>query len=146
VKIKLSGWQRLWVVLSIIYLPIVVLLLLEEWPNKKQIEHLWVYSIIGASIDASKDDDYRTNRVREAYKDISDRELIQKINAKYDKKPKYKEKLNKINLRYQKKIQSLGKDRLIKIGMAFIGWSIPIGILYLMGLAIGWIYKGFKEK
>ena len=141
-KIELNGWQRLWVVLSAIYLGIVILFTWTSWPNKMQIESSWVYFMI----DATKEPDDYAYQICEAYKDIPDRELIQRINAKYGEKPEYKEKLKQINLRYQKEIQSLGKNRYKTMGIAFIAWVIPIGIIYLMGLVIGWIYKGFKEK
>ena len=121
---------------------IVIFITGTSWPTKIQIESTWVYSMIEV---IREPDDY-AYQIRQAYKDIPDRELIPKINAKYGEKPGYKEKLNEINLRQQKEIQSLGKDRFKSIGIAFIAWVIPIGIIYLMGLAMGWIYRGFKEK
>lgn len=141
-KIKLNGWQRLWIVFSLIYLAIIILFTWTTWPTKKQIENLWVYS----TIDAIKEPNDYSYQIRESYKDISDRELIKKINAKYGEIPGFKEKLNEIDIKYQKKIQSLGNERLKNVRIAFMAWSIPLVILYLLGLAIGWIYKGFKKQ
>lgn len=141
-KNKLNGWQRLWVVLSAIYLAIVIVFTWSSWPTKRQIENSWVYSLITATKDP-KDYAYE---IREAYKDIPDGELIKRINAKYSEKPEYKEILNTTNLKYQMEIQSLGKNRFKTFGIALLAWLFPIGILYLVGVAIGWIYKGFKGK
>ncbi len=34
-----------------------------------------------------------------------------------------------------------------KIGMyGVLGWLMPIGLLYLLGVAIGWVVRGFKTK
>lgn len=141
-KIKFNGWQRLWVVLSAMYLPIVIVFTSISWPTEKQIENSWVYSLI----DSTKDPSDNTDQIREAYKDIPDKELIKRINAKYETKPEYKEILNTTNLRYQKEIQAIATAHFKTIGLALIAWVLPVGTAYLMGLAVGWIYKGFKEK
>jgi len=56
------------------------------------------------------------------------------------------EKLREENLRYQKEIEALGINRLKIVGIAFMAWIIPSGIVYLLGFSIGWIYRGFKEN
>ena len=56
------------------------------------------------------------------------------------------EKLREINQNYQKEIESLGIVHLKIIGIAFMAWIIPSGIVYLLGFSIGWIYRGFKEN
>lgn len=56
------------------------------------------------------------------------------------------EKLKEVNLRYQKEIETLGINRLKIVGIAFMAWIIPSGIVYLLCLAVVWIYKGFKAE
>ncbi len=141
-KVKLNGWQRLWVVLSAIYLAIVIVFTWSSWPTRRQVENSWVYDLINVIKDP-KDYAYE---IRDAYKDIPDGELIQRINAKYSEKPDYKEILNTTNLKYQMEIESLWKDRFKTLGIALLAWLIPIGLIYLLGVATGWIYKGFKGK
>lgn len=121
---------------------IVIVFTTTSWPTEKKIENSWVYSLINATKEPN---DY-AYQIREAYEDITDRELIKRINAKYYANPEYKETLNTLNLRYQKDIQLLWRDQFKTIGIALMAWVIPIVIVYLMGLAIGWIYKGFKIK
>jgi hypothetical protein len=141
-KMKLNGWQRLWVVLSALYLAIVIVFTWSSWPTRRQIDNSWVYDLINATKDP-KDYAYE---IRDAYKDIPDGELIQRINAKYSEKSEYKEILKTTNLKYQMEIESLGKDRFKTGGIALLAWLIPIGLIYLLGVAAGWIYKGFKGK
>lgn len=140
--IKLNGWQRLWVVLSITYFAIVVAFTFSLWPNESKIENCWVYSLI----DETKDPNDYTYQIRDAYKDISDKELIRRINAKYSSNQDYKEILNSINLKYQSELQSLWKEQIKTIAIALMAWLLPIATVYLLGLSIGWIYKGFKNK
>lgn len=121
---------------------IIIVFTTTSWPTEKKIENSWVYSLINATKEPN---DY-AYQIREAYEDITDRELIKRINAKYYANPEYKETLNTLNLRYQKDIQLLWREQFKTIGIALMAWVIPIVIVYLMGLAIGWIYKGFKIK
>jgi hypothetical protein len=141
-KIKLNGWQRLWVVLSIIYFVIVVGFSFASWPTESNIENSWVYSLI----DKTKDPNDYAYQIRDAYQDISDKELIRRINAKYSSNQNYKEILNTINLKYQSELQSLWKEQFKTIAIALMAWLLPIAIVYLLGLSFGWIYKGFKNK
>jgi hypothetical protein len=141
-KIKLNGWQRLWVVLSIIYFVIVAGFSFALWPAESNIENSWAYSLI----DKTKDPNDYAYQIRDAYKDISDKELIRRINAKYSSNQNYKEILNTINLKYQSELQSLWKEQFKAIAIALMAWLLPIAIVYLLGLSFGWIYKGFKNK
>lgn len=141
-KAKLNGWQRIWVVLSVIYFVIVVVFTYTVWPTESKIDNSWVYSLI----DKTKDPNDYTYQIRDAYKDISDKELIKRINAKYSTNQDYKEILNEINLKYQGELQSLWKNQFRTTGIALVAWLLPIAIVYLLGLSVGWIYKGFKNK
>jgi len=69
--LKLNGWQRLWVVLSILYLLAVIFVASLMWPNSSQ-EQLEV---------------------------VLDSLLV---------------------------------------------WVLPVGALYILGLSVGWIIRGFK--
>lgn len=141
-RTKLNGWQRLWIIVSVIYLLLVVLFTWISWPTAKEIESSWLYSLI----EATKDPGDYSYQIREAYQDVPDRELIRRINEKYAEQKDYKEELQKINQRYQKQLASLGRNRLTSLGIAFMAWIIPIGMVYLLGLAVGWIHKGFQNK
>jgi hypothetical protein len=141
-KLKLNGWQRLWVVLGIIYFAVVVAFTFSVWPSESKIENSWVYSLI----EKTKDPNDYTYQIRDAYKDISDKELIRRINAKYSLNQDYKEIVSSINLKYQGELQSLRKEQIKTTAMALIIWLLPVAIVYLLGLSIAWIYKGFKNK
>lgn len=240
-KIKLNGWQRIGVVLNAIYLIIIIIIAWGSWPTQKRIESSWVYSALNAIV---KPGTYAYELREGRFKDISDGELIKRINLEYNANkvkeimptiqevinhpafktlpdeekrrvfsmlsPEYnslppeeqdkvikhysefqqtsqiplstqeqpepkplklvidhfiiaqiegelitlgeklaqqcQEKLKEVNLRYQQEIESLGIDRLRIIGISLMAWIIPSGIVYLLCLAIGWIYRGFKEN
>lgn len=245
-RIKLNGWQRVGVVLNVIYL-IIIIIAWNMWPTQKQIESSWVYSALDAIRKPESPSAYELMEGR--FKDISDRELIKRINLEYnakkvreimpnifdkieaESKPRdvfdeaeaemavevarkagysdneiadslakennfdiqgarkagysdneiinyfsrknmkqvtdpflisqlegelitpgeklarqCQEKLEKVNLRYQKEIETLGINRLKIVGIAFMAWIIPSGIVYLLGFSIGCICRGFKEN
>jgi len=81
-RIKLSGWQRIGIVLNAIYLIIIVIIALYEWPTQKQIESSWVYSALNA-IRNPESPIYAYELRESRFKHISDRELIKIINLKY---------------------------------------------------------------
>lgn len=166
-KIKVNGWQRLWILLGILYLIIVIFCTISLWPSKKGIFKEWRL----ATINIVKGDNEYSYKIREQYNDIPDKELIVRIQKEYA--PKYitsdfqtkiasvkgkairltdllewakAEKIVKINIKYQNKIDSLFINQLKTIGLALACWVIPLLVLYAFGLGITWVIGGFKEN
>ncbi len=137
---RLNGWQRLWVVVSTITIVITSIFIYEGLPIKNEIEKEWAYSLL----EIVKKPNEIASLILDAYKDLSSINLVQKITAKYGIKKEYKEDLSSLNSPYKNKIKKLVIKRTEYIINYLILWGVFIGILYLLGFAIGWIYKGFK--
>ena len=82
---RLNAWQRLWVLICVIYLIVVSFVCYEEMPKKTYIFDKWAYDEIEV---VKRNDpqlkDFFTWQIKSAYKDINDEEIIQRIRNKYD--------------------------------------------------------------
>ena len=80
---RLNGWQRLWLVLSVIYLIVVAGFTVTLMPKASQYLSSRVYDTVRTIKDnvpeLSLNTSLSTFEIREAYSDLSDEELIQII-------------------------------------------------------------------
>jgi hypothetical protein len=139
---RLNGWQRLWVLICVIYLIVVSLVCYVEMPKKSSIFDKWAYDMIEV---VKRNDpqlkDSPTWLIKSAYEDINDEEIIQRIRNKFEN---YKSEFQKIDKRYKKQLDALPSKKLKTLGVFFLFWIIPSILLYLFGWSIGWVYKGFR--
>jgi hypothetical protein len=138
---KLGGWYRLWVVISLIYLLIVSLFAWLDWPKQSKIEKIWAYDLI----NVIKEPGQYSYEIRLEYSDMSDKELIKRIQDKFGEDIKYKKLIDEVNQQNLNKIDKLFDEQKEAFFTAFLWWIIPIMFLYLLGVAVGWIYRGFKS-
>ncbi len=155
-QIKLNGWQRLWAMVSIVYLLILISLgvIFFNPLTKSSLEHSWVYELI----DTIKGPNQLSYQIRDAYKDMSDGEVIAKITQKYGSAEE-RERLGTqdpfvdltvqgINKKYELKTKSFRQEQLkyfvryvFQIVMLFF---LVISFLYFVGLGVGWVAQGFR--
>jgi len=142
-KIKrLNGWQRLWVLICVIYLILVSFGCYEEMPKKSSVFDEWSYDMI----EVVKRNDPRLKElslweIKSKYRDIKDEELIKRIRNKFEN---YKSEFQEIDQKYQKELDVLLLRKFKTLGVFFLYWIIPSVVLYLIGLSIWWVYKGFR--
>ncbi len=83
-KRKLNGWQRIWLVSSAVYLLIVIIVGFQSIPNPNQVYKEWSYSLIEwAVVNDPKLVNQSIIKIRNAYSDLEDVDLIRKIQEKY---------------------------------------------------------------
>lgn len=142
-NLKLNGWQRLWVFIGVIYFILSLVVFISiGMPNKKDIERQWCWE----AIEIIKDPEDYTYKIRDAYKEKTDGELIKSIYAKYGERPEYSKKLAETRVEYEHKIATIWLATLTHIFYYFLWLIIPLAILYLLGMGVGWVYRGFKKK
>ena len=158
--LKLNGWQRLWVVLSILYLIVVISVDFMIWPKTTYIEKSRlneVYELIHKA--EGKEEKYK-------YTDIVDelnrRGLLASPNNEKEELMaeerwakladlailKYKDKIDfsQIESRYKSDLRELNSERKQTIFLSFLFWLVPVIVAYTLGLAARWIMRGFREK
>lgn len=145
----LGGWQRLWVVATMLYLiPVAFFTTTGYWPDEKT----YADTRLRKSIDATGK--YMESitpgylyegsyTVREKYyKDLSDEQIIERLHTKF----KDKVDLSEIDAEYQHRVNKLPEERLHVVGCALLWWLGPAVALYVLGAAIGWIFRGFRGE
>jgi hypothetical protein len=138
---RLNGWQRLWILLSTIYFIGVVSIAVLLFPKKADYLSTRVYDTINLTIKHVPDlQGSYAYQVRDAYKDLSDEEVINKIHAKFKDKVDYSE----IESDYGRKIEGLSSEKAKALGIWFLVWLIPSLATYALGRSVGWVISGFK--
>lgn len=143
---RLNGWQRLWLVLSVIYLIVVIGFTFTLMPKASQYLSSRVYDTVRTIKDnvaeLSLNTSLSTFEIREAYSDLSDEEFIQIIHKNYKDKVDF----DAIEKKYRNKMSRLPSVRAKFIGLGLLFWIGPIILIYILGISVGWIVKGFKKE
>ena len=145
---KLNGWQRLWVVISLLWLASVATYTFYTFANKlsePEIYHSWANELIGYLISNVSDlTGYSVTSLRSKYSDLSDKKLIEALNEKYINdatEPWIFLSVEKIAAKYEEKLTSKQDDYLFPAMVALI----PPILIYLLGWAFVWVRNGFKD-
>ena len=159
-KLKLNGWQRLWVVAAGIYFVVVCGVGAAMFPDGARLEaeraKVAIDLALRAQVDAARtlgneraELDALRNLKRgaaeirtEAYGDLSDAELIQRIRTTFGGKADF----STLDERIKRDAERLRDDRTTFIFQAAAWWAIPVLALYILGSAIGWVIRGFRNK
>jgi heme/copper-type cytochrome/quinol oxidase subunit 2 len=140
---KLNGWQRLWVVISIIIFVVAVFFTFEHYPKKSEIYSTWA----NETIEVVKKPGEHSFLIRMAYKDYSDEELIEKLHEKYaEKNASTKVKFDEIDKKYKNDLDNLPSQQTKHILICLTVYLCLIICIYVFGWSVGWVYRGFKSK
>lgn len=157
-QLKFNGWQRLWILTSMIYLLLIVILKWDAFPTSNDIYAEW-YNALYLSSDmygeykTKNAETYRAERPYLSYKNLialieNDRKanvsiyqchLVQHQNPFCDLIPLPSQLRNK----YEKQLYLLHFQQIQIIKTGFLLWIVPIILLYIAGLLMLWVYKGF---
>jgi len=141
----ISGWLRLWIVLAATYGLIVSWYVWASWPTVMGVTHnqsmLKLMSddalqVIGRSAPTSKDGWQDAPIIMEMPNGF-ELELPSNI-SKDEQSLVAKDYVRVLNLELEKEKSQVVRD-------AFLVWSIPTVAVLLLGIAFGWVYRGFKR-
>lgn len=107
----LNGWQRIWVVLAVLFLILPgLLLLVEEFPNEEEIYHSWAYDTVELTLQLKEFEKLSYWSIRDKYKDLPDQELIKRIQDKYsDSTRGYNLDFTEINIKHKEELAFVDK-------------------------------------
>jgi len=166
-KLKnLKGWQRLWVVVSVLWLLFVVIAFLvgDVIPtadglefrlgrNTRYLQREWALATIAAARAASSLSGQTTaGRIRASYDELTDVEIVERVHDRFpevDFEPvdsDYQEKLDGEQTRHQERLDALRVEQAESIGLLLLAWLGPSFGLYFLGWAMAWVWRGFKLK
>ena len=140
---RLNGWQRLWVVISLLWMGVVAAYTLTRGASQSEIYHSWANDLLGYLVTEASDlKSYSVTSLRSTYSDLSDKELIEALHKKYiGKHPAYRYGFEQIDAKYERKIAGEDSNPLISVLIAVV---LPV-LLYVLGWTFVWVRNGFKN-
>ncbi|MDO8319717.1 hypothetical protein, partial [Rhodoferax sp.] len=147
-KMFLNGWQRLWLVLSILYLAAVVPLAIEARPKASDIVNSRVHESIDLagkymeSSTAGYSYEGSASVIAKHYSDMSDEQILERLHQRFTDKVE----LSKIDRKYEKQMQELKGEQLAHVGWSVAAWLGPVLFVYALGAAVAWVIKGFRRR
>jgi len=166
-KLKnLNGWQRLWVVVSLVWLGVLagVVIIEGSFPtvgkleaelarDKAELKQEWVCATIDATAPASGISEStevpegfvldRNLAIREGFKDLSDQEFVEQVHEQYSSvdfgpvDADYQKKLGDLDSNHREKLDGLMAERAGVIGLTLLVWLITSLGVYLCAWG-GW--------
>lgn len=156
---KLNGWQRLWVFTGIILGVLLVGFFIITVPSHPKVDYEYCVKMVNLLKNVSEEmkKDFKNvpaERIIERYKvtrNSSEEKFIEEIYKKYMSGEGKGKRLDVVTLYadYKSDKSILFKKhkkhkKHVLFGMVL--WIGLMGTIYLLGLGIGWVYKGFKER
>ncbi len=140
---RLNGWQRLWLLVSVIYFLLVVSLTALLLPKKSDYLRTRVYDTINLIIKNIPElrGSY-AYQIRDAYPELSDDDVVKRIHSKF----KGQVDFSSIEDEYNARLAKLPSAQAEAFGIGFLFWIVPVALTYLLGWAIGWVIKGFRRN
>ncbi len=159
----LNGWQRLWVLLTSIYLALVIFasicilpISLDKSTIDSKISSLAIKKSLeyeyNVAINNNNDREIlyslrNLNKEVEHYKSdefdssLSDANIYKTIKKRYSGKIDF----SALDKKYNRDVIELRWLQVKFIFGAFLWWSLPCIALYLLGIGVGWVLRGFKH-
>jgi hypothetical protein len=183
---RLNGWQRLWVVVAFLYLPVVATGGWFAWPRDDEVRWRWNEArdpLLLSVETVTKPPSPRTDRYVDAVETLraireeegrprppsrlltvpstssrhrdeprsirvffgtedTDEEMIA---AAVRRERELALKEDEVDTRFETELAQLPAARMNVVGWAFATWALPLLVLYLLGWAIGWVFRGFVK-
>ena len=156
----LNGWLRLWVLVSSLYLLGIVTLATATYPGDppnlqqvalRSIELLLREEVAAAAASGDQRSELELLRLldkgaqivrAQAYGDLSDREIIEKV------RPKLKQATSLASLAQQEEVAASERRtaRWSHVVRYALIWLVPLVLLLCLGWGIGWVRKGFQQR
>jgi hypothetical protein len=152
----MKGWQRLWVLVSGIYLILVIVFAGISFPKPESILHSQaLYGQLAPELKkkilgSENSEKYRSEK-RDYLEEARKRDLITEVEMPnghimvfLSKVPK--QEVEAVAKEYWSVVEkSATEQQLRHIGLAFVWWLLPVLALYGLGWSVGWVYRGFRK-
>jgi len=117
-------------------------------PTRESILKDWAENLIEFSLNRDPSlANYTTSEIAQKYKNVASREFIDRFLTSYAAKHlDFKPQLDSISKFYQDKLGRFTIHVSIHYLKALSIWAGFMSVLYLTGLSIAWVYRGFKQS
>lgn len=134
---RLNGWQRLWVLISLLLAVLTIWAGVDSWRNEETITG-WHNSTVRSL--------QKTLDAKVAGKDLSSTKDHYSYFGAELSVTELKEKIATENSEHAETIKGLPAAKRNAVISGILLWAGACVILYVMGWLIGWIYRGFRPK
>lgn len=109
-KLKLGGWQRLWIIVSAVLMIVVGVFTVGMFPTRSELEREWTRATLSRIKDVDKSlQDLSLREIERAYTDVPPLTLTQWVQEKYSAPDaKVGVDFSRVNSEYEGKLASLG--------------------------------------
>jgi hypothetical protein len=159
-RLRLNGWQRLWIVVAVLYLLVAAGVVAALLPTRSQIYGSWAdaaLQVAGEDLRRTQQYPWQEWELRELlFSKLTAEELVQKITDGARKmdlndptnkdRARYKEEILRLESTYRPRLDALSTERAKVVGWGVLGWAGPLAILYGFGLAVAWVDRGFRQR
>jgi len=151
---RIAGWGRLWVVITLLYGVVVAFVAYDERPTIEQLQYNWVRDAsdtMAEIISLTEKTELSGLMLREKwFAGKPDAEVITKI-EQMERSPTENQKLfssgvAKVNEKHRQIISQFGVALGKHVLLSFTWWLAPSLMLLALGWSVGWIRRGFREK
>src|SRR6266545_2042482 len=157
---RLHGWQRLWVMISTLYLLAVISFDFFIWPESTSVEKHRLNEV-SKLIDKTEGKEERydlTDIVEQSNRrglfdnpknedeNLIAREKWTKLADLLVARHKDSVDFAEIERRYKRDVRKISNERKQIILFSFLFWVVPVIGVYSLGSSIRWVIRGFKEK
>lgn len=144
--LKLNGWQRLWLLASSIYFIVVSVYVVLNFPQPEKISHdqAFVKRLTPQSQTLLIPED------KEGWQNAKD--FGTDVDMPNGGRLSFKKGVSDKDMSIAAKeywaiiAAQTSERRWLLIGFAALWWLVPTIGLYILGWAIGWVYRGFRNK
>lgn len=136
---KLGGWQRLFIFVATLYLIVVAIFAAFNYPKVETTHHRTEFyermSKESVAILANAHNNRDIVRAK-----MPNNHVISFATSTPQ------EQMEKISREYYKIVtEHVDRERWLFFGIAFlVWWMLPLILLYVVGVAVGWVYRGFR--
>ena len=153
---NIGGWQRLWILVTGIYLILVAVFVVMTFPNPEDIRHSQtLYNQLtpeykGKILGKENSEKYRSEKAP-YLEEAKRRDLITAVEMPNGHLMLFSSELPEKEMEavakeYWKVVENTAtKKRINYLGFAFLCWLVPVIALYGLGWSMGWVYRGFRK-
>jgi hypothetical protein len=149
---RVSGWSRLGVVLSILYGSAVLLFAYLERPRLEPLQNQWILAAskeIAEAISKVENQEVKPDTIRTSLmtKSVSENIAWLEIVATTPTQEQrvFAERIKIVNEQHKATISALPDVQYKFWIKAIVWWLVGSGLLFASGASIGWIYRGFRH-
>jgi hypothetical protein len=152
-RLRLGGWQRIWIILAGGYLAVVAVFTWSSWPNALQVLHDHGFydgiptdpreRILNTQVQADREFAF----VLDA-RSAKDAVVVDMPNghALVFHKDLPQPLMESAASAYWSQVERATYEKRLSFAAFALGlWALPLMLIYALGLAVRWTYRGFRE-